>query len=84
MLGVKSPVTSSHIGDRSVSFMIHVINQSPTSTNHVRDEKPTTARHVGGIYSVEKHRWIGRKPKFSYNLCKGDNLTHMCLGISKA
>jgi hypothetical protein len=43
--------------------------------------KPTTASHVGGIDSVEKPRWIGRKPKFPFKLCKGDHLTHLCPDI---
>jgi hypothetical protein len=43
--------------------------------------QPTTASHAGGIDSIEKPRWIGRKPKFPCNLCKGDHLTHLCPGI---
>jgi hypothetical protein len=40
--------------------------------------QPTTASHAGGIDSVEKPRWIGHKPKFPRNICKGDHLTHLC------
>jgi hypothetical protein len=47
-------------------------------------KKPTTASHAGGIDSVEKPRWIGCKPKFPCNLCKGDHLTHLCPGLPEA
>jgi hypothetical protein len=40
-----------------------------------------TTSHVGGINSIKKPRWIGYKPKFPCNLCKGDHLTHLCPGI---
>jgi hypothetical protein len=43
--------------------------------------KPSTASHARGIDSVEKPIWIGRKPKFPCNLCKGDHLTHLCPSI---
>jgi hypothetical protein len=43
--------------------------------------QPATASHVGGIEFVEKPRWIGHKPKFPCNICKGDHLTHLCPGI---
>jgi hypothetical protein len=59
----------------------HVIGPSPTSASHIGDVKPATSSHAGGIDSVEKPRWIGRKTKFPCNLCKGDHLTHLCLGI---
>jgi hypothetical protein len=79
--GGKSPVTASHTGNRSVASASHVIDQSPTSASHVGDVQPTTASHVGGIDSVEKPRWIGCKPKFPCNICKGDHLTHLCPGL---
>jgi hypothetical protein len=80
-VGGKIPVTASHTGNRSVASVSHVIDPSPTSASHVGDVQPTTASHVGGIDSVEKPRWIGRKPKFPCNICKGDHLTHLCPGI---
>jgi hypothetical protein len=40
-----------------------------------------TASHAGDIYFFEKPRRIGRKPKFSCKLCKGDHFTHLCPGI---
>jgi hypothetical protein len=52
----------------------HVIDPSPTSASHVGDVKLATTSHAGDIYSVEKPRWIGCKPKFSCKLCKGDHL----------
>jgi hypothetical protein len=55
--------------------------KSPTSASHVGDVQPSTASHAGGIDSVEKPRWIGHKPKFPCNLCKGNHLTHLCPGI---
>jgi hypothetical protein len=79
--GGKSPVIASHIGDRSVASMSHVINQSPTSASHVGDVQPTIDGHARGIDSVDKTRWIGHKPKFPCKICKGDHLTHLCLGI---
>jgi hypothetical protein len=79
--GGKSPVTASHTGNRSVASASHVIDPSLTSASHVGDVQPTTASHAGGINSVEKPRWIGRKPKFPCKLCKGDHLTHLCPGI---
>jgi hypothetical protein len=79
--GGKSPVTASHTGNRSVASASHVIDPSLTSASHVGDVQPTTASHVGGINSVEKPRWIGRKPKFPCKICKGDHLTHLCPGI---
>jgi hypothetical protein len=82
-VGGKSPVPASHTGNRSVAFASHVIDPSPTSASHVGDVKPTTASHARGINSVEKPRRIGRKPKFPCKLCKGDHLTHLCLGITK-
>jgi hypothetical protein len=62
------------------------------STNHqplqvmleMCNQQPTTASHVGGIDSVEKPRWIGHKPKFPCNICKGDHLTHLCPGLPEA
>jgi hypothetical protein len=80
-VGGKSPVTASHTGDRSVASVSHVIDPSPTYAIHVGDVKPTTASHVGGIDFVEKHRRIGCKPKFPCKICKGDHLTHLCLGL---
>jgi hypothetical protein len=80
-VGGKSPVTASHTSNRSVASASHVIDPSPTSASHVGDVQPSTASHVGGIDSIEKPRWIGRKPKFPCKLCKGDHLTHLCLGI---
>jgi hypothetical protein len=79
--GGKSLVTNSNIGNRSVASVSDVINPSPTSASHVGDVQPVIASHVGGIDSIEKPRQIGRKPKLPCNLCKGDHLTHMCLGI---
>jgi hypothetical protein len=61
----------------------HVIDPSPTSASHVGDVKPTTSIHAGGIDSIEKPIRIGRKPKFPCKLCKGDHLTHLCLGIQE-
>jgi hypothetical protein len=43
--------------------------------------QPTTASHAGGIDSVEKPGWIGCKPNFPCNICKGDHLNHPFLGI---
>jgi hypothetical protein len=79
--GGKSPVPASHTGNRYVASVSHVIDPSPTSASHVGDVKPATPSHARGIDSVEKHRRIGHKPKFPYNLCKGDHLTHMFPGI---
>jgi hypothetical protein len=43
--------------------------------------KLATSIHARGIDFVEKPRRIGRKPKFPCKLCKGDHLTHLCLGL---
>jgi hypothetical protein len=59
----------------------HTGVQQLTFASHVGDVKPTIISHAGGIDSVEKPRWIGRKPKFPCNICKGFHLTHMCPGI---
>jgi hypothetical protein len=79
--GGKSPVPASHTGNRSIVSGSQVIDPSPASASHVGDVQPTTTSHPGGINYVEKTRWIGRKPKFPCNICKGDHLTHLCLGI---
>jgi hypothetical protein len=79
--GGKSPVPASHTSNRSIAFASHVIDPSPTSASHVGEVQPTTTSHAGGIDSIEKPRRIGRKPKFPCKLCKGDHLTHLCLGI---
>jgi hypothetical protein len=87
-VGGEIPVTASHTGNRSIASMSHVIDQSPTSishvsdmsttsTGHVGDKKSATTNHVGGIDSFQKPIWIGCKPKFPCNLCKGDHLNHL-------
>jgi hypothetical protein len=75
--GGKIPFTAIHTSNRFVASTSHVIDPSLTYANHVGDVKPTTASHVGGIEFVEKPRWIGHKPKFPCNICKGDHLTHL-------
>jgi hypothetical protein len=80
-VGGKSPVTDSHTSNRFVASASHVIDPSQTSASHVGDVEPTIASHAGGINSVEKPRQIVRNPKFPCKLCKGDHLTHLCLGI---
>ena len=64
--------------------MSHVIDPSPTFASHVGYVQPNTAIHVGGIDSIEKPRYIGCKPKFPCNLCKGDHLPHLCPSLPKA
>jgi hypothetical protein len=58
-----------------------MLSPSLTFASHVGDVQPTTTIHAGGIDSIEKPKWIGHKPKFPCNLCKGDHLTHICPGI---
>jgi hypothetical protein len=88
----KSPTSKSHVGDRSTTSASHVEDQHPTSASyvggthppsasHAGGKSPVTASHAGGIDSIEKPRWTGCKPKFSYKICKGYHLTHVCPGI---
>jgi hypothetical protein len=76
-VGGNHPPSSSHAGGKSPVPTSHTGNRSVTSTSHVGDVQPTIASHAGGIDSVEKPRWIGCKPKFPCNLCKGYHLTHL-------
>jgi hypothetical protein len=80
-VGDVKPTTTSHVGGTSLINVSHMSDMSTTSASHVEGKQPTTTSHVGGIDSVEKPRWIGRKPKFPCNICKGDHLTHLCPGI---
>jgi hypothetical protein len=79
--GGKCPITAIHIGNRSVASASHVIEPSPTFVSHFGDVKPPTPIYVGGIDYVEKPRRIEHKTKLDYNICNGDDLTHMCPGI---
>jgi hypothetical protein len=74
----------SHVINQSPTYSSHVGELSTTYASHVEEKKPTTAIHVGGIDSSEKHRWIGRNPKFPCNICKGGHLPHLCPGLLEA
>jgi hypothetical protein len=83
-VGDVQPTTTSHARGTSLINASHTSDMSTTSVIHVEDKKPTTASHARGIDSVEKPRWIGHKPKFPCNLCKGYHLTHLFLGLLEA
>jgi len=38
---------------------------------------PAIVSNVGGIHTIEKPLYIGRKPKFLCRICKGGHLNHL-------
>jgi hypothetical protein len=46
----------------------------PATVGHVGGKQPTTVHQDESVDNVMKPKNIGHKPKFPYNLCKGENL----------
>jgi hypothetical protein len=63
--------------------MSHVGGTCLDNASHTSDIQPTTTSHVAGINYVEKPTWIGGKPNFPFNICKGDHLTHLFPGLAE-
>jgi hypothetical protein len=89
------PIIASHTGDSFVASTSYVIDQKPTSASHVgefsttsmihvEEKQPAIASHAEGIDSIEKPIRIGCNPKFPCNICKVDQLTHLCPGLLEA
>ena len=73
--------SSHHIGGMPPSVVIRVGGQFPSSSHHARCTQPFTASLDGSTNSIENPIKIGHKIKFPCDLCKGDHLIHISLGI---